>query len=482
MLIEWGEWKPDSPDIGLGALRIARNVRPALRHYEPMQALGESSDAIASRARGLLSARDLSGEVHTFTGDTSKLYELSGATWGDVSKVGGYSCAESDRWRFWTFGDRMLATNFSDPIQKFDMSMSSVFANLAGSPPQAKYGASYGEFVVLGYTSDNAQGIKWSAIGDSESWTPGLNQSDVENFSDGGNVTGIGIGDVAYVFQEYAIRRMVYTGGPTIMQFDVMERARGCIDAGSLVQVGNAFFYRSPDGFYLLNNGVSTPIGFEKVDEYFKDNADLDLQYRTTAAIDPINKLAGWLYTSNDSATGAPDRLLIYNWAAQRWAEARYSAEVLASTLSSGYTLEGLDALYGSIDAMTISLDDPIWTGGALNWGAMTTNNKLASFSGSNLEATIETDDFQISEGLIAFVQQCRPLTDAATAYCKTGYRMRAGDALAYSTESAINVSGFAPQRALGRYIRTNHRIPAAETWTKTQGTEMMWTPSGMQR
>ena len=128
---------------------------------------------------------------------------------------------------------------------------------------------------------------------------------------------------------------------------------------------------------------------------------------------------------------------------------------------------------------MTISLDDPIWTGGALSWGGMSSDYKLATFSGSNLEATIETDDFEISEGLLAFVDSCRPLIDAAP-YVRIGSRMRAADSVAYSTESLVNVAGYAPQRSLGRYQRVKMRVPAATNWTKTQGFELNWTQAGM--
>lgn len=475
----WGEWAPDRAPIGLSSLRTATNVRPDGAAYEPMPAVTTVSDATGDRPRGMFSDRDALNDVHTFVGDETKLYELNDETWTDVSRVSGYACTETDRWRFARFGDRLLATNFADEIQKFDMTTDTDFADLAGSPPKARYIAAYGEFVLIGNTETNANGVRWSGINDSEEWTIGTAQSDLQDLPDGGAVTGLAVSDAAYIFQESKIRRMLYTGGGTIMQFDVVEQERGLIAPDSLCSLGRVHFYLSEDGYYLFDGVSSTAIGYDKIDSTFKADSDRDSYHRMSSAVDPINKLVGWLYPNRQAIGAQPNTLLVYNWANQRWAKCTYTMELLSGIRSTGYTLEGLDALYSSIDAMTISLDDPIWTGGALSWGGMSSDYKLATFSGSNLEATIETDDFEISEGLIAFVDSCRPQIDG-NAYCRIGSRMRSQDAVAYSAETITDVTGNCPQRSLGRYQRVNMRVPAATSWTKTQGFELSWKQAGM--
>lgn len=479
MKIAWGEWTPDRAAINIGGLRVATNVRPDGVSYEPMPAVTTASEATDDRPRGMFSDRDILNDVHTFVGDETKLYELSGDTWTDVSRAGGYTCSETDRWRFARFGDRLLATNFTDEIQKFDMTTDTAFDDLAGTPPKARFIAVYGDFVLCGNTATNANSVRWSGINDSEEWTIGTAQSDVQDLPDGGAVTGLAVSDVAYIFQENKIRRMLYTGGGTIMQFDVVDQERGLIASDSLCSLGRVHFYLSEDGFYQFDGGSNLAIGYDKIDSTFKADVDRDSYHRISSAVDPVNKLVGWLYPSKQAIGAQPDTLLIYNWANQRWAKCTYTMELLSSVRSSGYTLEQLDALYSSIDAMTISLDDPIWTGGAISWGGMSHDYKLATFSGANLEATLETDDFEISEGLLAFVDQCRPLIDAAP-YCRVGTRMRAADAVSYSTETLVNVAGYAPQRALGRYLRMKMRVPAATSWTKTQGIDFNWTQAGM--
>ena len=93
----WGEWAPDRAPIGLGSLRTATNVRPDGVAYEPMPGIDELSSALTARGRGMISARDATGDVHTFAGDETKLYELNGSSWDDVSKVGGYK-REDGKW------------------------------------------------------------------------------------------------------------------------------------------------------------------------------------------------------------------------------------------------------------------------------------------------------------------------------------------------------------------------------------------------
>ena len=220
-----GDWAPDQAATGGGAkLTIAKNVIPYRSHYGPLRALAEIGAAIDARPLGAVAARDSAGAVHVYVGDAAKLYEQTSATgaWVDVSRVGGYTASEATRWRFWAFGDRMLATNGQNPIQYKLMSGASDFADQPGSPPLAQHGCAFGQFVMLGNLESEASGVRWCSIGDSEAWVNGVNQAGEEGFPDGGPVQGFAVLDAIYIFQESCIRRAVYVGPPTIFAFDVI--------------------------------------------------------------------------------------------------------------------------------------------------------------------------------------------------------------------------------------------------------------------
>jgi hypothetical protein len=474
-VIPLGPWLPDRPQVREPHLRDAQGVIPAAEGYEPLASLTVQSEATTARARGAFAGRDLDGTVHIYAGDATTLYELdSDASWIDRAKVGGYTATDTTRWRFTTFGDRMLATNGVDPIQYIDMSTGAAdFANLPGSPPTAKLIKSFREFVLIGDTGDSAFEIRWCAINDSEMWTIGANQADSQSFPDGGYINAIGVTDVAYIFQEKAIRRMAYVGPPLIMSIDLIEAERGCIEPGSFVQLGRFFAYLAEDGFYLFDGQSSRPIGSEQIDEWFKADASLAYRYRMSAAVDPVHKLFVWSYVSTSSSAGQPDTLLIYNWVADRWSYARVECDQLTASLTKGYTLEGLDAVYPSLDAMPVSLDDPTLTGGSLRFAAFSPEHKLAWFTGSPVAALLETGDFQINPLGRALTRYVTPIADTDDATIKVGAKERQGDSFTWTPAVAQEASGRCPARASGRFFRARLEIPAASTWTHVNGLDV---------
>lgn len=482
MLVSLGAWLPDRPSIREPHLRDAKGAIPAAEGYEPLRALVEQSAALASRCRGAAAARDIDNNVHIYAGTGAKLQELaSDSSWTDRTRTSGgdYTATDTSRWRFATFKDRMIAANAGDTIQYITMSTGA--SNFAALPnaPIAAHVAAFGEFLFCGNTGTSAIQLKWSAFADSESWTPGTNQSDEKEFADGGAINGLAVTDVLYVFQENAIRRVVYVGPPTVMNIDRIEGGRGCVAAGSLAQLGRMFFYLSEDGFYMFDGESSQPISAEQVDEWFKDDMNRSYLYRMTSAVDPIHKVVVWSYVSNSSPSGVPDTLLMFNWVAQRWAYARITCDVLLASLTLGYTLEGLDAIYGNLDTMPISLDDPLLTGGALRFAAVSDNFKLSWFAGDAVAAEFATGDFQLSPSGRSLAQAVYPLCDAPGCTVAISAREAPSDAVTYAAAASKQSSGRVPVRGAGRWFRAKIAIPAGQTWTYCHGLEWQAVPAG---
>ena len=479
----FGAWAPDRPKINQGGLREARNVVPADASYEPFRSPTATTSAIGARPYGMFGARDAAGGVHIYAGTATKLFELAtDGTWTDRAGASTFTLTETNRWRFCTFKDRVIATSLTDAIQQQDMTSGGNFSALAGSPPKAKFAVAYGEFLVLAHLEDSEFKVRWCSISDPESWSIGTNQADEQELPDGGAITGLLVTDVVYIFQEYAIRRMVYVGEPDVMRIEVVEKGRGCVAPESLVALGANGFYRSEDGWYQFDavSGQSAPIGYERVDEWFNVNSSRAYLYRLSAAIDPTHKLVLWLFASADSATGTPDRVLLYNWSVGRWAYADLALELLSPVLTLSVSVDDLDSIYGNLDAIPISLDDPSLVGGIVSMGGMTSDGKLVRFAdaGATQEALLVTDD--IAPGPVVMVRGVRPLIDGAGAYVSVNARMRAQDAFTTSTETTTTRTGMCPQRAVGRFVRVRVRVPAGSEWTDAEGFDLDVTPVEM--
>ena len=473
----FGNWLPDQQSWTDPHMRDAKNVVPDARGFEPFRALAGTTDALPARVLNAFAARDKDGGARIYCGTASNLYEqTSSSAW--TSRQSGYAATDSSRWRFAAYKDLILATDYIDPIQVATMSAGSAFANLGGTPPQARFISPFGEFVFTANTTTSAMQVRWSAISNAASWTIGTDQADAVTFPDGGLIRGLGYADVMYVFQEQAIRRIVYVGPPTIMNIDVIERGRGPVTENSIAQLGSAFFYLAEDGFYLFNGQSSQPIGHGKIDEWFANDHNAGFLNRMSSAVDPLNKVVAWLYTSNDSSGGQPDTLLLYNWAADRWAYARQNANVIFTAMAKGLTLDTMDSLYPDLDAITVSLDDPIWLGGALTFAGFTTGHAMGVFRGATLEATLETSDIASAQRLL--VREATPLSDTPASTIVIGARERTGDAYSYKSAATQQASGRVPIRASGRQFRARVVIPAGTTWTHAQGLTLIGEAQGV--
>jgi hypothetical protein len=201
--------------------------------------------------------------------------------------------------------------------------------------------------------------------------------------------------------------------------------------------------------------------------------------HRITSVIDPTNKLYIVSYPGTGSSDGTPNKLIIYNYAEDKWSTGEIEIEHLASSRAQGYTLESLDSVNSSIDALPYSLDSRLWAGGTVNLSAFNTSHKLATFTGSNLAARLETGEAQLIPGKRTFVQSVRPMVDGGTLTVTLGTRNRINDSVTYGSAVSQNTWGECPVRANARYHRARVDIAAGGSWTHAQGVDFQAVPEG---
>lgn len=480
-----GNYAPDIESFDEATTDYVLNVAPSPNGFGPLRDLSDISAALGARCLGVFGCLDDDNASHIFAGTTTKLYKLDGTlrTWTDVTRASGgdYALADREYWSFAMFGQNVVAVADGNAPQVYDLSSSTEFAALGGTPPQARGVTVVGDFLVLYGLTATPSRIQWSEINNIAGWTPGSNSSDYQDFPDGGFVRGVGGGEFGIVLQDSAIRRMIFNpGSPTIFDFSRVADDTGILMPYSLTPSGNSMFFFAHDGFYRIDpNGQMTPVGANRVNKTIIAELDATNPRFMIGAADPQRHRIVWAYKSVDNLdTTKLDRLAIYDWSLDRWSHANCELEYLTTVSPLSATLEGLDAL-GSIDDLPYSLDSYVSTP-AFELAGVSTLHALGFFTGDTLEAILDTPEGTVGDGFRSKVRAVAPLTDASGVMVRTAVRETLQDAKTYSLDSGVSArSGYAGARGSGRFVSARIRIPAGATWSFIRGIEVDYVKVG---
>ena len=484
-MIEFGQWLPDQPVTQNKGVFEAKNVIPSAKGYRSFKDLSPYSGVATNKILGAFSAKDYSGNQSLYAGDSGKLYKFNSAdsTLADISKAGGYSTSADDRWRFCQFGSNVIATNYDDNIQKITASAGGLYSDLSADAPKAKFIATVRDFVMVANTFDAVDGavpsrVRWSGLGNETQWAvSSTTLSDFQTLYGYGAITGIVGGEYATILCERGIFRCTFVGSPLVWQFDAVETQRGCSVAGSVTSIGNNVFYLSDDGFYMFNGAQSKPIGAERVNRWFLDQFNIAYSDFVTCASDPQNQIVMWSFTSNDSGDGTPDKILIYNYAVDKWSYLEVTADLVVPLFTSGYSLEQLDNISSSIDALPSSLDSAVYKGGAFFFGAVK-DKKIQTFGGSTLSAEVVTGEYELEKGKHTLVNKVYPIHNGGAPTVSVGSRRNSQDNEIFTNATSVNSSGFAPIRSTGKLHRA--KINLSGDWNELLGIDFQYSPMGM--
>ena len=487
MQIPFGEWLPDQPEHMNPGANVATNVYYALNSYKRFPSLVDySSNNISTDSRGAGSFRDNSGNVYNFVANNTDIYQLDGGTF--TSRKGSLTGTNTDYFTFTQFGNYVIASNGIDTPQYYLMGTSTNFANLSsivtsGTLPTFRVSGVIRDFLVTGNHTNAQNRIQWSGINDIATWASGTKQSDLQDLpGSGGEIVHITSGEIGYVFRQNQIIRMDYVGGATVFRLSVISPNRGAVYGRTVCQDNRRVFFYADDGFFEINGDNIISIGAEKVNRFFDLNVNKAYLDRICAAVDPFNQLALWLYPSSNNTsntTGICDRILIYNYATQKWSLANASASTIFSQFVGAYTVELMDIISQNLDQINIALDTDFWNGGQLLLGAIDSDYKAAIFSGTDNQGEIETSEVELYPGFRSNVQSIRPIVDAqATVTMKT--RDRLADSVTESSEISMNSTGINPVRQSGRYVKINVKTPSGVAWNHAQGIDLIASKAGL--
>ncbi len=412
-LVKFGEWLPDKGSLNAGGATVIKNAVPVGEDYTAIESLAAQSDALPSECLGMFGGIDGGGTPFLFAGTATKLYKLNGSAWTDVTRASGgdYATSGENMWRFAQYGSYVFATNYNDAMQSFDLTSSTDFANAVGSAPKAKWLANINNFLVAVNIDDSGAfpfRVQWSGLDDPTTWvTSSLTQSDAQDVFDGGNAVAlVGSQNSGVLLMERAIWRMDYVGTPTIFNFTLAEPNRGCSVAGSVATFSGLVFFYGEDGFSMYNGTTSVPIGYEKIDNWFRENVDYNNIYKMQASVNPRRKQVIWSFPRAGGA-GVNDTMLIYNWASQRWAYAEQGG-IFNGIFSSAVLADNVAVYSDSIEELA---DGPSYSGGRSLLGCIS-GNRLCYFTGEPMTAELETQEVRLSPSTRSLVWGVSPVVD----------------------------------------------------------------------
>lgn len=129
------EYTPDMPDFQNPGSGNIRNCVPRTpQSYGPMGDFAPLANAVIARCQGAFSINDAMENAYVFAGDINDLYDYTSASLTPNVLSNGshpYSCPAEGQWKFDVMGQRVMATDYFDPIQSYVMGSSSKFADLA---------------------------------------------------------------------------------------------------------------------------------------------------------------------------------------------------------------------------------------------------------------------------------------------------------------------------------------------------------------
>lgn len=514
---QFGPWLPENPDYKNPGLEVVKNAIPSPSGYQPAYGLTASgTTGITGTVLGADSFDRRDGTPVIVVGTTGDLYSLVGGaetsvtyiTWGGKyiswgsTTTGpkivwgppvfdsslGLSLSSTDSTIFERFGDAIYGTSKNgDTWYIPDMEAGTDFSVVPGNIPSANAMARVSDFLVMGDltdidASDQPYRVRWSPFNNpTGTWgTDIATQADYQDLDfDLGPVTAISGGTYGFVFQKRGIWRMTYVGGSSVFRFDLFEKNRGCVAPRSVVRVGDVAYFLHFDGFFRTDGSSVENISRGRMWDWFK--ARMNQAYISTVigSVDFERRCVVWSYPAGE--TTAFTEQIWFNWETDQWGYVEQTTDFILSSTRGGKTLEEVALIYPDLDAMDVSLDDPVFkpSGRAL---VAFVNGVLSEFNGATLEAMFGSGSLQPHMGQRSFVRGVAPLianNDGGTEV-SIGYRDTMTKGYSSSTSTAIGALGYTPTNVDGRYFRVFVTIPAGEQWTDCYGFQIDHSAAGM--
>lgn len=386
---------PDVEATTPGVMTDCTNLIPSDNGMKaaPSGAIPSSISTLAAACIGAATITKLDDTRRVFAGTTTKLYELSGSSWTDVS-AGSYTGGVDTRWSFAQFGNATLASNLADTIQRSNTS--GAFSAIAGAP-KAKIIFTVGSQVMALNTNDGAvkqNGWHCSASFDDTDWTPSVSTlcASGQLVDAPGQITAGGrLGEYAVAYKEKALHIGQFVGSPSVWDWRTIAGA-GCVGQDAWCDIDGAHFFVGVDSFWIFDGSRPVALGSGQVRQWFYDVSNPEIRSKIQCVYDRQNRHVWTFYASNNSST--LDKALVYHIPTKRWGSVTVSIESAMNYVAQGTTIDGLASVAATIDNLeSYSFDSQYWLTGGRALSIFDTSHQIKTLTGIAGDSGFVTGD-----------------------------------------------------------------------------------------
>lgn len=401
---------------------------------------------LPAACQGAVVASRLDNTRRIIAGTQTKIYDLSGGVWTDVSRATPYNGGAESRWSITQFGDATIMANRADKIQR---SLSGAFDDIA-SAPKAEIVFSVGSQVMALNVNDGAEkpdGWHCSAIFDDTSWTPSISTQANSGrlVATAGPITaGARLGEYAVAYKNRSIYLGQYVGSPVVWDWlQVSGGNAGCVGKDAICDVNGIHFFVGDDNFWMFDGTRPIPIGDGAVRFWWLENSNPAIRYKTICTFDRQNNLVWVYYASNIS--DKIDSALVYHVLTKKWGRANREIEAALEYISPGATIDGLTAYGSTIDGLPqIGFDSQYWLAGGRSLSIFNTDHQLQSMTGAGGTSSMTTGDAGDDDQVIQLQQiRVRFAKSPVSATVQTYHKMNSGEAYNLGPSGLINDGKF---------------------------------------
>ena len=480
--LQMGPWTPDAPALGNTGLVDVSNAVPGKDFWLPQRRPIKVSDqSIDPPIQGVWTGNRTFGDQVAFVAFDGRIYLVDGFDnpLTGISRVGGYDQTVNVRWRTVQNANLLIATNYSDEIQAFDLTAGGGYDDLSPDAPKARYLAQVRDFTVVGNTVDPIDGVQvyriwWhgftNGLPNPRNWVDG--QSDFATINDIGQVQGLTGGQFGTAVCEHGIA-IIRFGGRLLFQVEVVERQLGTRVPNSVVQYRQVTFFYSPEGWVSFDGNAAKKIGLERIDRWFEADFDSATADKMWAAVDDLGHLV-WIYCGRDH-TGTPNRLLRYAPELDQWAKSDLLLDALGSGQTFGRSLD--DPSFVNFEDTITNMDDPgLWLD--IPRTVCVAARRLSGFTGSQLEAGFTLGEFQFGgDRSRAMLREILFLGKSGTTRLQVATRQQFQDAETFGPTFGAESDGWFRPRIPARTHQI--RILRTGSWINSQGVDVFAEPLG---
>lgn len=480
--VAFGSWEPDAISVRPGAAELINNVRPIKDGYAPLEAPVRAGKGISGDA---VSAKQFAVDKTSiiFAGTPDKVYRIQGESSALIGS--GFQAGKEFGWGMDLFLNEFFCCNSNDGLYKANTASGALSPQ--SNAPKARFCKNIENFLFLAGVVGHPARVQWSGYENATTWTPdSATQSDINDLqSEYGDIRGISGAPYPSIYQRNAITRVTFVGGQVVFSFNTLERNKGLLSSNSLVSTGKNDYFLSDDGFNVWDGQRAKNIDEGRIKEWFNANITEANKYFVKGAVDFRRKMIFWTWPDSNY-------YLAYSYLWDRFVRCEYEDGFNTTGLfpvsapSPGIDLDtdapGEAAHLDASDSLPDDYDDPFWRDGSMQAGFLH-NGDMSLFTGTPLQATMDTTDYNPIVGKVSNISEIWPIVDVGSGSAITaqvGSKMHSiGEAVSFSTAEQRNAAGYCPVRGSGQFFRARITVPAGESWEKATGAYITGRPGG---